>query len=168
MKNKLKLAIASIILPFIFFNLQHLFPDLMYSGDGFSAGFRDSISFLISLCSLGVLPFFVSLYKSKEFNELIDKEEAEVNSKDDSWIKHFLLRIGIILGICLALFSISFFSSGMDTAYLIMYGIAGTIGVSFIILIVEAVLLARKKLWNKFYTNIAMIGVLFFFGMNLL
>jgi hypothetical protein len=166
MKNKLKLAIISIILPFVLQFLLNKFSDRFY--DGFGWGFRDGLRFLINFSSLGALPFFIALYKSKEFNTLMEKENETANIKDENWIKHLLLRVGIIIGICLAFYSISFVSSGMDTAYLIAYGIAATIGISFLVLTIEAILLYRKKLWNKLYCNLALIGFLFFFGTNLL
>lgn len=169
MKNKLKLAIISIILPAI---LQILVISLGHSfNDGFGFRFRNFINFLMILCSLGTLPFFISLYKSKEFNALLEKESKINNNngnKDENWINHFLLRIGVILIICLALISVLLVSTGVNEAYLISYGIVATIGVSFIVLIIEAIFLFRKKSWNKFYCNIAIIVFLFLFGINLL
>ncbi|MCW3161794.1 hypothetical protein [Chryseobacterium oryctis] len=166
MKNKLKLAIISTILPIIIQVFLNNFASKF--DDGFGFGFRDSLYFLMTFCSLGTLPFFISLYKSKEFNTLFEQKDIITNSKDENWIKHILLRIGIILIICLAFLSISLVSSGMDTAYLIAYGIAATIGISFIVLIIETMLLLRKKLWNKFYCNIAILGFLFLFGLNII
>ena len=166
MKNKLRLAIISIILPFV---LQFILNKFNYTfSDGFGFGLRDSLYFLINFCTLGTLPFFISLYKSKEFNALMENENTVSSGKDDNWIKHILIRIGIILGICLAFLSLSLVSSGMSTGYLIMYGIVATIGVSFTVLVIESIVLARKKLWNKLYCNIVIIGFLFFFGINLL
>jgi hypothetical protein len=166
MKNKLKLALVCITLTVVIQIFIHNFSGF---NDGFGFGLRDALYFLTVFCSLGILPFFISLYKSKKFNTLMEKENPQASSStEENWIKHILLRVGIILGICLAFYAVSLLDNSMSVGYLIIFGIVATIVISFVTLVIEAILLARKKLWYKFYCNLAIIGILFFFGINLL
>lgn len=172
MKNKLQLAIASITLPIVLQLVLNVFSSTLFNHDDF--GIRDLLYFIMSMSPLGTLPFFIALYNSKKFNELIANENAAANydknenSGDESWLKHVIIRIGIILGICYGLYSMSYTSSGFEIAYFIAYAIVAAIGLSFIGLIIEAFLLFRKKRLNKLFCNLIMIGALLFFGINLL
>lgn len=160
MKTKLKLAIASIVLQFILSMMIHQFPYLILAGDGSFSNVRTLLFVLEPLSILGLLPFFVSLYKSKSFASVLnEKNSFVVNKKDHDWLKHVLIRVALIIGICLVFFLFSLLKKGTEGAYLVAYGIAYTLGIGSLLLIAEAVMLFVKKCPYKAAGNLILIFV---------
>lgn len=161
MRNKLRLAIACIIVEFIQSFIVRRYPEFFLAGDGFAGGFRTVLSILSPLCTLGLLPFFVGLYKSKSFMAIMEQEEATTpgNVKDQTWVKHLLIRVGIFVAVGVVLFGISSLDKGMGSAFLVIYGIAYTLGIGSIVLIIEAIVLFVRKCPYKASSNIVLIAI---------
>ncbi|RFZ95469.1 hypothetical protein D0C36_08080 [Mucilaginibacter conchicola] len=161
MKNKLRLAIVSLVIQFLYEVVMRRYPELFFTGDGFAAGGRMVLSVLSPLSTLGLLPFFIGLYKSKSFVAMMDEDEKSStrNPKDDSWLKHLLIRIGVVFAIIAILFAASTLDSGMGSAFLVVYGIAYTLGIGSILLIIEAVVLFVRKSPYKASCNIFLIVI---------
>ena len=161
MKNKLKLAIISIILQFVLSLVLNGLYRWAFTSDGFGAGAANMIYFLVQLCSLGTLPFFIALYRSKDFNTLMAKEGGEEGvktpDKDQNWIRHFLIRFLVVAGLCLAFGSITLWDRGLGAAYLMVYGIVTTMGVSAVVLFAEALYRLLKKQYYKAAGNLTII-----------
>lgn len=161
MRKKLKLAIVSTILQFIISLLMNSFPFYYGSSDLFVTAGADILFFIKLLCSLGTLPFFMALYKSRDFAALVEKDDATlpVNDKDDNWLKHLAIRNAILIVAYGLLFLISFFDNSLGGAYIVAYGIAILLGVSVLFLSVEAIILLRKKSYFRFWCNILIVGI---------
>jgi hypothetical protein len=161
MRNKLRLAIISLIIQFLYTILMHRFPEMFFTGDGVGAGVRMMLSLLNPLSTLGLLPFFIGLYKSKGFVKMMDEEEATSthNPKDDSWVKHTLIRLAIFFIVFIVLFAIASFDKGMGSALLVAYGMAYTMGIGSVLLIIEAIVLLVKKCPYKASGNIFLIVI---------
>ncbi len=161
MKNKLKLAIASLIVQFLLNIISYMYPYLLMSGGGWMSGLRTITSVLGPLSVLGMLPFFFSLYKSQAFNTLMEQDapSTPVNDPDHDWPKHLLIRVASVIGICLALFVFSLFGGGVSGAYLVAYGIAYTLGIAALFLIGEAIVLFVRKCPYKAGCNIVLLTI---------
>lgn len=160
MKNKLKLAVFSILFPFVISMIlnQFYYFIITKSADGIEHSILEAVSFITKFSPLGTLPFFISLYNNKEYRAIIENEEKNNINQNDNWIKHIIIRVGIILVICGLFFSLSLVSSGIDTGYIILYGILITIIVATIYLAIESIFLITKKLWNKLICNIILLA----------
>ncbi len=161
MKNKLRLAIASLIVQFLLAIVSRTYPYMLMSGDGWMVGLRNITVVLGPLSILGMLPFFFSLYKNRAFHELMEQDAATApaNDPDKNWPKHLLIRVASVIGICVALFVFSLFGGGVSGAYMLAYGIAYTLGIAALFLVVEAVVLFVRKCPYKAGCNILLLFV---------
>lgn len=158
MRNKLNLAITSLVLQVILFLAARLFP---YAFIGSMVlGFASPLALLNLLCVLGMIPFFLSLYKNKAFAALLDENERPevLHSKDRDWPKHLLIRVGALVGICLVLLVLSLLEGGQGSAYFIAYGVAYTLGIGALLLLAEAVILFIRKCPYKAFCNLALLA----------
>ncbi|PST82695.1 hypothetical protein C7T94_08540 [Pedobacter yulinensis] len=115
---------------------------------------------LHTLCILGLLPFFISLYKSEAFAVLLHGDTtASVKKQDENWLKHLLIRLSLFMFICLVLFLISALERGAGGAYLMAYGMAYTLGIAALLLIIETFVLFSRKCNYKASANIFLIIV---------
>lgn len=160
MKNKLKLAIFSILFPFILSVLFTQFQHFMISDstDGIVYSIIESIYFIMKISPLGTLPFFISLYNNEEYRAIIENEEKNNINQNDNWVKHIFIRVGIILAICVFFLLLTLVNPRNDTGYVIFYGIILTIILSTIYLVIESIFLITKKLWNKLICNIILLS----------
>jgi len=152
---------ACIVLQAIISVVASRFPIFFLAGTR-SFGGSLLFSLLSQLCTLGTLPFFISLYRSKRFADIMDSDEpsAPSNKEDERWLNHLLARILFIGGVCLAWFAVSLFDRSLGGAYLVIYGIAYTLGIGGLLLLVEAFRLFLKKCPYKAWSNISLIVVL--------
>ena len=150
MKNKLKLAIVSVIVQCILSLIVKRYPAIYFAGKG-----SVLIKILEPLCTLGVLPFFIALYKSEKFAAIMNENDKLSNAIDEKWIRHIIIRILIASGLCLLLFLVSLASqSGVGGAYVAAYGTAFILGGGALALIAEAVFLFVQRCYYKATGNI--------------
>lgn len=161
MKKKLRLAIVCTVLQCVISFFTSRYPFFYQGADWFITATGDILFLIRLLCSLGTLPFFIALYKSNDFINIIDKDVAtsQDNPKDESWFKHLLIRVAILLVAYLFLYTISLLDNSLGAGYIVAYGILMILGASTVILSIEAVILFRNKLFFKSYGNMFILGV---------
>lgn len=153
MKSKLKIAIIAVFLHLGLSVLLLTVDTLGIGRYGFGM-FLLKIVYQFSL--LGTLPFLISLYQSGKISTILS-EETEEPIKNAEWVRHFLKRLIAIVVAC----AISFFpwlvEDSLDNAYAAAYSYFLTILVSFFILLIESIMLYRKKMWSKFICNVMLL-----------
>lgn len=155
MKSKLNLAIIAIILRFV---LEYSLSNILYYNNEYNEivfWIQNILTIVYTLSPLGVLPFLIALYNSNVFSKLM-KEKPSIN--DQLWVSHFFKRLISISVVNALPFTILLSGEkGMGAGLAIAYGLILTFSATFLFLLVEAVILYRKKIWYKLYWNIMLI-----------
>lgn len=159
MKSKLKLAIISIILHFV---LEYwLLNSYYYEDDEIYFWIQKGLKIIFCLSILGVLPFLISLYNSRLFSKFVEEEEKQYITKSQLSIGYPIKRVILILIVNALPFAILLSGErGMGVGYSIIYGLIITFSSSFLFILIEAIILYRKKKWDKFYWNIILITIM--------
>ncbi|QXV63801.1 hypothetical protein INP83_11860 [Mucilaginibacter sp. 21P] len=147
MRNKFKLAVISIILQATLQVIRDLYPGLRYTGDGIYRSLRYLLPILNVLSVLGVLPVLIALYRNSAFALHADGSNPSSisDSRDEGFIRHLGIRVLTIVSICVLFFLFANFERGLSGAYLVIYGIMLLLGIGTVFLVIEAVILYRKR-----------------------
>lgn len=160
MKNKLKLALAAVLLHMIFWVVDVISP-LLFLTSGF--GVQTVYKILYTFAVFAPLPFFIALYKDKSALAIGEngKTEAHHSNSPKKILGHIVSRLLIIIGIFVLSYVVITAGKSDPMGYGIAYAGIACVILTFLVLIVDAVRIHRaEKDSSRFYANIFILAIL--------
>lgn len=171
MKNKLNLALVAVSLQILIWIINFIFP-LTFQTSG--SGIHSFYNILYTFCVFAPLPFFIAMYKNKTTIKTT-KTQTESHSNTESstsLLKHLATRILLIIGIFVLTYVVITAGKSDPMGYGLYFAGIACVGLTFIVLIVDASRIYKKEAdSSKYYANIIILailglGIISFLAMN--
>ncbi|GEM_PF-3166437 len=155
MKQRLLLAVICVFFPVLSGIVLQLSGGYLLLYNQIGSHGMSYYSFFSWLWPFGTLPIFISVYRKLQSGDLINTPEEELN---DNWVPYALKRFALVIASIGIAVLTGTLTGGLGGAYVIVYvGIALFLAVS-VYLLIDGIMLFRKKLYAKLYINFFLIS----------